>query len=191
MTADNLILKRIFRSYSVKIQCPAVYLICSVIKQIFYLRTAVSLVQVEIRHGCGKACIGNIGNDAGCSIPYILSVGNSVGIFVQLAVYILVECGFVRKILIERAVKIFFCEILLGIGFKRGESIINAFYGRVAKAVIIGYRSRIVYRQTATVIYSVKLVRYGHIQFYGFFGGFFGQCGRFIIRRYRRNALLL
>ena len=126
-------LKRIFRSYSVKIQCPAVYLICSVIKQIFYLRTAVSLVQVEIRHCCGKACIGNIGNDAGCSIPYILSVGNGIGIFVQLAVYILVECGFVRKILIERAVKIFFCEILLGIGFKRGESIINAFYGRVAK----------------------------------------------------------
>ena len=74
VTADNLILKRIFRSYSVKIQCPAVYLICSVIEQIFYLRTAVSLVQVEIRHCCGKACIGNIGNDAGCSIPYILSV---------------------------------------------------------------------------------------------------------------------
>ena len=74
VTADNLILKRIFRSYSVKIQCPAVYLICSVIKQIFYLCTAVSLVQVEIRHCCGKACIGNIGNDAGCSIPYILSV---------------------------------------------------------------------------------------------------------------------
>ena len=74
VTADNLILKRIFRSYSVKIQCPAVYLICSVIEQIFYLRTAVSLVQVEIRHCCGKASIGNIGNDAGCSIPYILSV---------------------------------------------------------------------------------------------------------------------
>ena len=74
VTADNLILKRIFQSYSVKIQCPAVYLICSVIKQIFYLCTAVSLVQVEIRHCCGKACIGNIGNDAGCSIPYILSV---------------------------------------------------------------------------------------------------------------------
>ena len=80
--------------------CPAVYLICSVIKQIFNLCTAVSLVQVEIRHCCGKACIGNIGNDAGCSIPYILSVGNSVGVFVQLAVYILVECGFVRKVLI-------------------------------------------------------------------------------------------
>jgi len=77
----------------------------------------VSLVQVEIRHGCGKACIGNIGNDAGCSIPYILSVGNGIGIFVQLAVYILVECGFVRKVLIERAVQIFFCETLLGIGF--------------------------------------------------------------------------
>ena len=55
VTADNLILKRIFQSYSVKIQCPAVYLICSVIEQIFYLRTAVSLVQVEIRHCCGKA----------------------------------------------------------------------------------------------------------------------------------------
>ena len=74
VTADNLILKRIFRLYSVKIQCPAVYLICSVIEQVFYLRTAVSLVQVEIRHCCGKASIGNIGNDAGCSIPYILSV---------------------------------------------------------------------------------------------------------------------
>ena len=74
VTADNLILKRIFLSYSVKIQCPAVYLICSVIKQIFYLCTAVSIVQVEIRHCCGKASIGNIGNDAGCSIPYILSV---------------------------------------------------------------------------------------------------------------------
>ena len=191
VTADNLILKRIFQSYSVKIQCPAVYLICSVIEQIFYFRTAVSLVQVEIRHCCGKACIGNIGNDAGCSIPYILSVGNSVGIFVQLAVYILVECGFVRKVLIERAVKIFFREILLGIGFKRGESIINAFYGRVAKAVIICYRCGIVYRQAATVIDSVKLVRYGHIQLYGFFGGFFGQCGRFIFRRYRRTAFLL
>lgn len=83
------------------------------------------------------------------------------------------------------------CEILLGIGFKRGESIINAFYGRVAKAVIICYRCGIVYRQAATVIDSVKLVRYGHIQLYGFFGGFFGQCGRFILRRYRRAALLL
>ena len=82
-------------------------LICAAVKYKFQLCAAVCFVQIKIWYGSGKSCIAYIRYYTGGSIPYILTVRYCIGVFVKLAVYILVECGVIREVEVALLIGVF------------------------------------------------------------------------------------
>ena len=111
-----------------------------------------------------RACIGNIGNDAGCSIPYILSVGNGIGIFVQLAVYILVEmCIRDRHIATLGPGAKLYMEITLD----KGRGYVSADKNKQQLQPVIGIIAvDSIYTPVLKVNYTVETVSYTHLDVY-------------------------